>query len=51
MADDPFCFAEKFLGLADFGALQVADLRGDLVQRRRDDGERTGDSARGGRAE
>ncbi len=33
-------FAEEFFGLADFGALQVADLGGDLVQRRGDHGER-----------
>ena len=33
-------FAEIFFGLADFGALQVADFGGDLVERRCDRGER-----------
>ena len=33
-------FAEKLLGLADLGALQVADLGGDLVECRGDHGER-----------
>ena len=32
--------AEELFGLADFGALQVADFGGDLVERRSDHGER-----------
>ena len=33
-------FAEELLGLADFGALEVADFGGDLVERGAEDGER-----------
>ena len=33
-------FAEELFRFADFGALQVANLGGDLVQRRGNDGER-----------
>lgn len=33
-------FAEELFRFADFGALQMADFRADLVERRRDDGER-----------
>ena len=33
-------FAEELLGLADFGALEVADFGGDLVERAAEDGER-----------
>ena len=33
-------FAEELFGFADFGALQVADFGGDLVERAGDDGQR-----------
>ena len=33
-------FAEELLGLADFGALEMADFGGDLVERGAEDGER-----------
>ena len=42
--------AEKLLGLAHFGALQVANFGGDLVQRAGDHGQRRQIVRRGGRA-
>ena len=38
--DEPFCPGEKFLGFEHFGALQMADLGGQPLDRRGDDAER-----------
>ena len=51
MAEEPFWPGEKvLLGLQHLGALQVADLGGQPLDRGGDDAERGEDTWRGGRA-
>ena len=52
MAEEPFCpGAEIFLGLANFAALQMADLDGKVLDRSGDDAQAWRRTSHAGRAE